>query len=286
MTPLEKIARKMVKQSLTYDGARYEVAVPWKHERPNLPNNREIAERRVQQVEKKLKMDRNLENVYQGVIDDYLKKEYIQVVRTSEPRPDSEWFLPHFPVVRPDRETNKVRIVLDTLTKLNKKSLNTEALPGPKLQSNIFDILVRFRKELEGLVGDVSQMYHQMVLKPEDRPIHRFLWRNFDVGSPPQDYEFLRFVFAGCYCPFRAHFTWQSHAENHKTQYPLAAEAVRNHCYMDDLMPSVPTIDIAKKTRKQLTELGSLAGFLQKWMSNQAEALKDIPQKIVHQQLI
>ena len=105
-------------------------------------------------------MDRNLANVYQGVIDDYLKKEYIRVVPTSEPRPDGEWFLPHFPVVRPDRETTKVRIVFDASAKLNEKSLNTEALPGPKLQSNIFDILVRFRKELEVLVGDVSQMYH------------------------------------------------------------------------------------------------------------------------------
>lgn len=248
MTPLEKIARKKVEQSLTYNGALYEVAVPLKHERPNLPNNREIAERRLQQVEKKLKMDRHLANAYQGVIDDYLTKEYIRVVPTSEPRPDSEWFLPHFPVVRPDRETTKVRIVFDASAKVNKKSLNTEALPGPKLQSNIFDILVRFRKELEVLVGDVSQMYHQLVLKPEDRPFHRFLWRNLDVGSAPQVYEFSRFVFGGCYCPFCAQFTWQSQAENHKTQYPLATEAVCNHCYMDDLMPSVPTIDIAKET--------------------------------------
>ena len=58
----------------------------------------------------------------------------------------------------------------------------------------------------------------------------------------------------------------------------MAAEAVRHHCYMDDLMPSVPTIDIAKETQKQLKELGSLAGFhIRKWMSNQAEVLKDIP---------
>ena len=31
MTPLEKIARKKVEQLLTYNNARYEVAVPWKH---------------------------------------------------------------------------------------------------------------------------------------------------------------------------------------------------------------------------------------------------------------
>ena len=280
LTPLEKIAQKKVEQSLSYNGDRYEVSVPWKQDRPNLPNNRQMAERRLQLVEKKLQKDTQLANAYQGVIDDYLKKEYIRVVPTSEPRPESEWFLPHFPVVRPDRETTKVRIVFDASAQLNEKSPNTEALPGPKLQSNIFDILVRFRKELEVLVSDVSQMYHQLVLKPEDRPFHRFLWRNLDIQSPPQVYEFSRFVFGGCYCPFCAQFTWQHHAEIHKksTQYPLAADAIRNHCYMDDLMPSVATIEIAKETRKQLTELGNLAGFhLRKWMSNQAEVLKDIP---------
>ena len=76
-------------------------------------------------------------------------------------------------MVRPDRETFSLRFRqnrYDASSNFNDKSLNTEALPGPRLQSNIFDILVRFRQELEVLVGDVSQMYHQLILKPEDRP--------------------------------------------------------------------------------------------------------------------
>ena len=44
-----------------------------------------MAERRLQLVEKKLQKDTQLANAYQGVIDDYLKKEYIRVVPTSEP---------------------------------------------------------------------------------------------------------------------------------------------------------------------------------------------------------
>ena len=39
LTPLEKIAQKKVEQSLSYNGDRYEVSVPWKQDRPNLPNN-------------------------------------------------------------------------------------------------------------------------------------------------------------------------------------------------------------------------------------------------------
>ena len=56
LTPLEKVARKKVEQSLTYNGDRYEVAVPWKHERPDLPNNRQMAERRLQTKTKILEL--------------------------------------------------------------------------------------------------------------------------------------------------------------------------------------------------------------------------------------
>ena len=35
----------------------------------------------------------------------------------------------------------------------------------------------------------------------------------------------------------------------------MAANAVLEHCSMDDLMPSAPTVDEAKETRNQLTEL-------------------------------
>ena len=39
-------------------------------------------------------------------------------------------------------------------------------------------------------------------------------------------------------------------------------------------------MEIAKETRNQLTELSKSAGFhIRKWMSNQAEILKDIPEE-------
>lgn len=103
-----------------------------------------MAERRLELVEKKFMKDAQFASAYQGVLDEYLKKGYVRVVTPSEPQPDSEWFLLHFPVVRPNRATTKVRIVFDVSAKHNEKSLNTEAPPGPKLQSNIFDILLRF----------------------------------------------------------------------------------------------------------------------------------------------
>ena len=57
----------------------------------------------------------------------------------------------------------------------------------------------------------------------------------------------------------------------------MGANAVLEHCYMDDLIASAPTVDDAKDTRKQLTELGDLAGFhIRKWISNEPDVIADI----------
>ena len=81
-------------------------------------------------------------------------------------------------MVHPEEATTKVQIVFDGLARQNGKSLRSESLPGNKLQSDIVDILLKFRKESFALVGDLTQMYHQLILRPVDRPLHRFLYRN------------------------------------------------------------------------------------------------------------
>ena len=109
----EESARKKFSESRTFDGKRYQVAVPWKEERPCLINNRTLAERRLQQVERKLVKDKKAAAAYQQVIDDYLQKNYIRRVPPTEKKCEGEWLLPHFPVLRLERSTTKVRIVCD-----------------------------------------------------------------------------------------------------------------------------------------------------------------------------
>ena len=98
-------------------------------------------------------------------------------------------------MVRPERATTKVPVVFDGSVQQNGKSLNSESLAGSKLQSDIVVVLVKFRKEPVALAGDVSQMYEQILLRPEDRALHRFLYRNLDSGHTPKVYEFKRFIF-------------------------------------------------------------------------------------------
>lgn len=173
MMPEDKLALNKANKSFKFDGKHYKVAVPWRNERPQLPSNLLMAKKRLVSTERKLLKDKGVAMAYQQVLDDYLDKQYIRCVPPDEPKPDFKWLLPHFPVVRPEMSTTKVRIV-DGSAPFDGKSLNTEALTGPKLQSDVFDILVKFRKESVALIGDISQMYHQLVLRKEDRPCTSF----------------------------------------------------------------------------------------------------------------
>jgi len=151
------------------------------------------------------------------------------------------WLLPHFPVSRPERQTIKTRIVFDASAKHKGVSLNDEILPGPKLQKDLVDILLRLRRNPIALVADISQMYLRIQIAPMDRRYFRFLWRDLDMTRKSEVYEFERVVFGKKSAPFETQYTIQEHARKHQNQFPAAEETVLESTYMDDSMDS--TVD-------------------------------------------
>ena len=80
--------------------------------------------------------------------------------------------------------------------------------------------------------------------------------------------------------PFQVQFVSQTHAEKHKDELPLAAEAVSKSTYMDDSMDSVLDDSQGIELYKQLDELWSKAGMhARKWLSNSPQVLEKIPIK-------
>ena len=79
------------------------------------------------------------------------------------------WYLPHFPVVRMDKTTTKVRIVFDCAAKCNGISLNDMIYAGPKLQQDLFNVLVRFRRNPVGIACDIKERYLQIEIEEQDR---------------------------------------------------------------------------------------------------------------------
>jgi hypothetical protein len=133
MTVEEKAAMTKVAETLTFENGRYTVGIPWREGEPKLGNSYEAALVRLKSQERSLKRKGpNIMKAYSHVFEEYEKKDYIKEVTKSETK--EQWFLPHFPVIRLDKDTTKVRVLFDAAMKHEGQSLNDAIRPGPKLQ--------------------------------------------------------------------------------------------------------------------------------------------------------
>jgi len=270
----EILARTNESKVYREDG-HYEVAIPWLQNPPRLPNNFEEARRRLVSLERSLHRKPKLAALYCEGMQQNVDKGYLVKI-PSDVR--SGWYLPHFAVVREDKETTKVRIVFDSASKCQGTSLNDQMHAGPKLQREIFDILVRFRRGRVALAGDIKEMFSQVFLKPEDRQYHRLLWRGLRTSEEIEVYESTRLTFGDKASPFLAQHVLQSHAEKRRDEYPEVARVCLESTYMDDAIDSVDSPEEAIELRKALTKVLKEAGFLiRRWCSNSEEVLVDVP---------
>ena len=284
LTPDEKQALDLVAGSLQYQDGRYRVGLPWKQRPQRLPESYAMAMRRLSCTEKRLQRSPECAESYGAIIKNYLSKGYIRKV---DKLPDGEcWYLPHFPVLRPDKATTKVRIVFDAAAKSGGVALNDLVHKGPKLQRSLSAILVRFRQQPVAIACDIAEMYLQIELAAADRRYHRFLWRDLDTDAEPQVYEFNRVVFGVNASPFLAQYVSQEHAKKNMRQWPLAAEVVGKSTYMDDSMTSAADDDTGRAVRQEVAEMWKSAGMhARKWLSNSSAVLQDVSQDDRAQQL-
>ena len=169
--------------------------------------------------------------------------------------------------------------MFDAAAKLNGKCLNDAVFSGPKLQRDLVNVLIRFRRAPVAISADISQMFLQVKLKEEDRPYHRFLWHNFDQSRHwPDVYEFLRLQFGNTASPFCAQHVLHSHVRSQAQLYPEAADTVENSMYVDDVLDSCETKQEANSLLLELSTMLNGAGFnLRKWLSNEVEVIEHIP---------
>ena len=258
-----------------YRNGRYTVKLPWKSEPPDKNSSYELALRRLCSTEKRLQKDPEVAKEYCRVLKRHEDTGYVTAVK---PEATDGWFLPHFPITRPEATTTKVRVVFDASAKCGGTSLNDYLHAGPKLQRELPHILLRFRAKPVAIVADVAEMYLQIELCETDRKYHRFLWRDMNTSQRPTVYEYQRVVFGVNSSPFLAQMVSQRHAEQLKRVFPRAAEAVLKSTYMDDTMDSTEDDKDAVQLYQDLNELWHRAGMhARKWISNSTKLLQLIP---------
>ena len=124
--------------------------------------------------------------------------------------------MPHFPVIKEEKVSTKIRPVFDGSCKsFNGKSLNDALETGPALHGNIFAILIRFRRWQIALCSDVKSAFHALKLNAQDQDFCRFLLRNPDGSLRHMHFHVLPF---GLNCsPFLLNAVIKSHLE----KYPM-----------------------------------------------------------------
>ncbi|XP_071571139.1 uncharacterized protein [Temnothorax nylanderi] len=180
------------------------------------------------------------------------------------------FYLPHHGVFKSDSTTTKLRVVFDASAK--GVSLNQMLRSGPKLQSDIVVILLRIRIGLVALTADVKQMFLQILVKLGQCDYQRIVWR-FSEDNPISDYLLLTVIFGLTCSPYLAIACLLKLAAEDKVSYPLAAAALEERVYVDDVVASVES---EEKARFEL----------RKWASSHPSVLADLDPKLCSQSLL
>ena len=122
----------------------YQIGLLWK-QGAFLPNNRWLALKQLDHLDRKLSKNPILKEKYPATLDADLEKRYVVKVHDSESLTDNVSFLPHHPLTK-ENKPGKVRRVANASSIFQGQSLNSNLLKGPDLLSNLTGVIMRFRE--------------------------------------------------------------------------------------------------------------------------------------------
>ena len=267
-------ARQIMKETTVKVEGRFQTRLLWRSDDVVLPDNYSMALNRFVGIERKIKRNPEFGVAYNNIIKDYLSKRYVRKLLPSEasdvcPR---TWYLPHFGVVNPNKP-GKIRLVFDAAATVEVISLNSQLLKGPQQYKPLPSVLFNFRVGAVAVCGDIKEMFHQVLVSPEDRCSQRFLWRE-DDRKPPDSYEMLVMTFGAACSPCVAQYVKDTNALSYRDRFPRAVKSILDHHYVDDFVDSFPTPARAIEFAEQIRDIHKSAGFeLRNFSSNSAEVI-------------
>ncbi|XP_058449077.1 uncharacterized protein LOC131429043 [Malaya genurostris] len=270
---------KQILQSTTQRvGFRFEIGLLWKFDEFEFPDSYFMAVRRLECLERRIKADADIGGSVLRQIEEYKGKGYIQKATEEElaaSDPRKVWYLPLGVTTNP-KKPGKIRIFCDAAAKVDGVSLNTMLIKGPDLLVPLKGVLTGFREKRIAICADVKEMFHQMLVRNEDRNAQRILLRD-DPNQNPQVYFMNVATFGSASSPCSAQFVKNLNATEYADRYPEAADAIIRKHYVDDYLDSVDTEEEAIRRAREVTFVHSRGGFvIRGWMSNSEKVLSKL----------
>ncbi|XP_011688835.1 PREDICTED: uncharacterized protein LOC105450597 [Wasmannia auropunctata] len=245
---------------------RYIVRLPFRASTSSLGHSRSQAERALRRMQQRFQGNWDLSRLYSEFLQEYEALGHMRKVPPIKPLAPA-FFLPHHGVLRPSSTTSKLRVVFnESARSTSGVSLNECLHVGPKLQQDLADVLLRWRRHSFVFLADVEKMYRQIEVHPADRDFQRILW---SPDGEPDEYQ-LSIVTYGLSCaPFLALCVLLQLTDDEGPRFPDAAPILRRKMYVDYVLSGADTLTLAKAKITQLDGLLKAGGFqLHKWMAN------------------
>ncbi|XP_055701637.1 uncharacterized protein LOC129800919 [Phlebotomus papatasi] len=257
---------------------RYIVRLPTRSNVSELGDSKFVAQQRFKQLERKLQANSELRTHYISFMNQYQELGHMRVLPDDYTSSRSEYYLPHHAVVRMSSSSTPVRVVFDASSKTSSSlSLNSVLKVGPRIQEDLFNILIRYRQYNHVLKADIQKMFRQVKMHEDDQNLQRILWRD-SPEKPLQTFLLTTVTYGTASAPYLSTRCMQQLVMDDGDKFPQAKEIALKDFYVDDLLTGTQTIEEAINLQEQLTALFKGGGFpLKKWTSNRQEVLEHIP---------
>lgn len=268
-TEMTESMENFMTNSIRLENGRYTTKLPWIENAPELPSNKETAQRRTASVIRRLTKDPEMFRMYGEIIADQEKRGFIERIDNKTPTNERTHYIPHHPV-RKESATTPIRIVYNCSCKANSNSpcLNDCLASYPPLMTNLTEILISFRIYKYAITADIEKAFLQIALDTKDRDATRFFWlKNLeDPDSPLITYRFKVLLFGATCSPFILSATLMKHFKDNPS---TTSTILEKNIYVDNVLTSFPdeqqTLEFYSESRKLLSN----AGFnLRSWNSN------------------
>ena len=246
------------------DDRRFETGLLWKSTE-QLPSNRIYAENHLKYLQRKLKEDDDLAQLYRKEIQKDLDKGYIKEINGEQEENNTKWFLPHYGIVSPAKP-GKISRIANAASVFNGTCLNDHLLPGPDLLNDLVVIVLRSR-EKPILITAVIGFFMQVGVRKEDRKFLRFCGTTTSTNHRRNSNT--RDTFGARDSPACVIYALQKAARDNAENYPDVLETVTTDFYMDDFVKSVGSTEVALQLHQRLRHVLESHSFnLIKWCSN------------------
>ena len=263
---------------------RFTVKLPFKSCDTSFTGNFSLAKQVLLRMEKRFRFNTALRDSYHAFMREYIDLSHMSEIANENSIAiedlNSSYFIPHHGIFQGNSSHTKFRVVFNASSRaLNGQSLNDTLFAGPSLQTNIVDILIKWRFLRYVYSADIQKMYRQINVHEDHRKFQRILWR-FSEDDPISIYNLNTVTYGVVSSAFQALRSIRQLVADEADNFPQVIDFPRDNMYVDDAFFGADSIEEAISLSNRFHDFLMAGGFpLRKWAANDHRLLNHLPKE-------